>query len=121
MNQTRYLDLIWRSEGDEATFLNTWEWVEIAVKVAAIDDILVIPGTISQQRQTESHTDPHPRHPQVNDLTLDIVKRTTVYASRARSKTAIENYLPATHKNQMPSTRFTRKPAEVIKVMHCKR
>ena len=80
-NQTRYLDLIWHSESNKARFLTTWEWVEIvpeetSVKVAAIDDILVIPGTIPRQRQTESHTDPHPRHPQVDDLTSDMKMNT---------------------------------------------
>ena len=56
-SETRYLDLIWQSEGDEATFYNTWEWVEIVreeseAKIAAIDDILAIPGTIPRQHQT---------------------------------------------------------------------
>ena len=114
MSQTRYLGLIWRSEGNEATFLNTWEWVEIvqeetATNIAAIDDILAIPGTIPRQRQTESHADPHPRYQQVDDLTSDIVKRVADYVNWTLSGPATESYSP-TYQNQMSSTRFTRKP-----------
>ena len=44
-NQTMYLQLVWRSEPDEATFYNTRDWVEIieeetATKLEAINDIL---------------------------------------------------------------------------------
>ena len=62
--------------------------------LAAVNEVMTTPGTIPRQRQTETHGDLHTRHPQVNNMTSDIVKRTMIYTNRAPHKTAYENHPP---------------------------
>ena len=67
-DQNVYLDLMWRSEANNDKFCNTREWVQIiteetSMKLAAIQNVISLPGSFPRQRQTETHgqrTSPSP-------------------------------------------------------------
>ena len=107
-----YLDLMWRSEANEDKFYNTRDWVQIiadetATTLAAVQKVMSLPGTIPQQRQTETHgqqTLPppgsFPRQCQtetfgqqaIDHPTTDTVKRTIVYDNGLMHKYANQRH-----------------------------
>ena len=113
-NHTVYLDTIWRSEANEAKFHNSREWVEIIVEeteitLASVNAVMANPGTIPRQRQTESHGDLYTRHPRVNKVTPDVVKRTTIY-NGAPHGTTCGTHSPPTRSERIPPTGSSRTP-----------
>ena len=133
-DQTVYLNLMWRSEADSDKFCNTREWVQIiaeetAIKLAAIQKIISLPGTIPRHHQMETHQmETHgqrtlpppgsfPRQRQTEtfgnrssgDLTADTVRQTTVYEN-GQEHVANQQYSLPAKRGPLHSTRITRDP-----------
>ena len=87
-NETFYMDALWRSEGNVAKFNNARTWIEMIAQetiltLASVDAVMAIPGSLPRQRQTETHKNLHAKHPQVDTVTPDVVKRTTISTIQA--------------------------------------
>ena len=114
-NQIVYLNLIWSSEPNEAKFHNAREWVEIIaeeaeVMLTSVSAVMATPGTILRQRQTETHGDLSTRYPQVANVTLDVVNRTTIYENGAPHDTTCGNHSPPAQSGRIPPTGSLRTP-----------
>ena len=114
MDRNMDLDLIWRSETDIDKFCNTHEWVQIiageaSATLAAIRDVISLPGTFPRPCQTETqghHTSPppgsFPRQHQTetfgtrsgDNLVTSTVWRTLVYSDDQTHKYANQKHSP---------------------------
>ena len=85
-NETFYMDALWRSEGNVAKFNNAKTWIEMIAQetiltLASVDTVMAIPGSLPRRRQTETHKNLHAT--QVDTVTPDVVRRTTISTTQA--------------------------------------